>query len=79
MTYIAWFWLIRHYPASRLAALTFLSPLFGVLAGVVILDEPLTSALLLAMVLVAVGVYLVNRKPGSQAVRLAQQHPGEGV
>ncbi len=79
VTYITWFWLIRHYPASRLAALTFLTPLFGVLAGVVILDEPLTSALLVAMVLVAAGVYLVNRKPRSHAVRLAQQHPGEGV
>ena len=61
VTYLAWFWLIRHYPASKLASFTFLTPLFGVLAGWLILDEPLTFALLVAMILVAAGVYLVNR------------------
>ncbi len=61
ITYLAWFWLIRHYPAARLASFSFLAPLFGVLAGWWILDEPLTAGLLLAMVLVAVGIYLVNR------------------
>ncbi len=61
VTYLAWFWLVRHYPAPRLASFTFLTPLFGVLAGWWILDEPLTIALLVALILVAVGVYLVNR------------------
>lgn len=61
-TYLAWFWLIRHYPAAKLASFTFLTPLFGVFAGWFILDEPLTAALLVAVVLVAAGVYLVNRK-----------------
>jgi len=62
ITYLAWFWLIRHYPASKLASFTFLTPLFGVMAGWLILDEPLTTALLVAMLFVAAGVYLVNRK-----------------
>ena len=61
ITYLAWFWLIRHYPAARLASFSFLAPLFGVLAGWWILDEPVTAGLLLAMVLVAAGIYLVNR------------------
>ncbi len=61
VTYLAWFWLIRHYPASRLAAFTFLTPLFGVVAGGVLLKEPITTALLLALVLVGTGIYLVNR------------------
>ena len=60
-TYLAWFWLIRHYPAPKLASFTFLTPLFGVFAGWLILDEPLTPALVVALVLVAMGVYLVNR------------------
>ena len=60
-TYLAWFWLIRHYPAPKLASFTFLTPLFGVFAGWLILDEPLTPALVVALVLVAIGVYLVNR------------------
>jgi drug/metabolite transporter (DMT)-like permease len=61
ITYLAWFWLIRHYPPSRLASFTFLTPLFGVLAGGVLLNEPITRSLLMALVLVGVGIYLVNR------------------
>jgi len=61
VTYLAWFWLIRHYPAPKLASFTFLTPLFGVLAGWLVLEEPLTVALLVALLLVATGVYLVNR------------------
>lgn len=69
VTYLIWFWLIHHYPASRLASFTFLTPLFGVLAGGVLLDEPITRSLILALILVGVGIYLVNgpaRKPGSE-------------
>lgn len=61
VTYLAWFWLIRHYPAPRVASFTFTTPIFGVLAGWLILDESLTPSLLVAMVLVAAGIYLVNR------------------
>ena len=55
------FWLIRHYPATRLAAFTLLTPLFGLLAGVGLLHEPLTARLLIACAAVAVGIALVNR------------------
>ncbi|MEJ2719477.1 MAG: DMT family transporter, partial [Deltaproteobacteria bacterium] len=60
VTYLAWFWLIRHYPASRIASFTFLTPLFGVLAGGNLLREEITVWLLLALVLVGSGIYLVN-------------------
>ena len=43
VTYVAWFWLVRHYPAPKLASFTFVTPLFGVLAGALILDEPSLS------------------------------------
>ena len=62
ITYLAWFWLIRHYPAPRIASFTFFTPIFGVFAGWLILDEPLTIALLVALALVATGVWLVNRQ-----------------
>jgi len=62
ITYLAWFWLIRHYPASKIASFTFFTPIFGVFAGWLILDEPLTIALLVALALVATGVWLVNRQ-----------------
>lgn len=61
ITYIAWFWLVRYYPAARLSSFTFLTPLLGVIAGGVLLNEPISSALLLAVALVATGIYLVNR------------------
>ncbi len=61
ITYLAWFWLIRNYPPSRLASFTFLTPLFGVIAGGVLLSEPITGSLVLALVLVGTGIFLVNR------------------
>jgi drug/metabolite transporter (DMT)-like permease len=61
LTYLAWFWLLRRYPPSQLASFTFLTPLFGVMAGGLLLSEPMTGMLLLALVLVGSGIYLVNR------------------
>ncbi len=61
-SYLIWFWLVRHYPASRLASFTFLTPLFGVIFSALLLAEPITPYLVLALGLVAVGIYLVNRR-----------------
>jgi drug/metabolite transporter (DMT)-like permease len=71
-TFPTWFWLIRHYPAPRLASFTFITPILGVFAGWLVLDEPLTAALLIAMALVAVGIYLVNRRTGAPATGKTQ-------
>ena len=62
-SYLAWFWLIRHYPATRLASFSFLTPIFGVLAGGLFLDEPLTPAVWLALALVGTGIRVANRGP----------------
>jgi len=60
-SYLAWFWLIARYPAAQLSAFTFLTPLFGVAFGGLILAEPVSLGLLAALALVAGGIYLVNR------------------
>jgi drug/metabolite transporter (DMT)-like permease len=60
-SYIAWFWLVSRYAASRLAAFSFLTPVFGVAFGGLLLGEPVGPALLLAVALIAAGIYLVNR------------------
>ena len=60
-SYLLWFWLIRHYPATRLSAFTLLTPIFGLLAGALLLGEPVTSRLLVALTAVALGIYVVNR------------------
>jgi len=64
ITYFLWFWLIGNYPPSCLAAFTFLTPLCGVIAGGLLLNEPISSRLVLALVLVGTGIYLVNRPEG---------------
>jgi drug/metabolite transporter (DMT)-like permease len=69
ITYLAWFWLVRRYPASRLASFTFLTPLFGVLAGGILLNEPITNLLLLSLVLVGTGIYLVNRPVADRGLK----------
>ena len=61
-SYLAWFWLLTRYLAARLSVFTFLTPLFGVLAGVALLAEPLRAALLVGVALVGAGIYLVNRR-----------------
>jgi drug/metabolite transporter (DMT)-like permease len=61
-SYLAWFKLVTLYPAGRLMAFSFLTPLFGALFGGLILNEPLTAKLLAGIGLVGVGIYLVNRK-----------------
>jgi drug/metabolite transporter (DMT)-like permease len=61
-SYLAWFWLIRHYPATRLASFTMLTPVFGLVLGALLLAEPVTARLLFALATVAAGIVLVNRK-----------------
>jgi drug/metabolite transporter (DMT)-like permease len=61
-SYLAWFWLMRHYPATRIAAFTLLTPVAGLAFGVLLLNEPLTWRLLTALAAVAAGLVLVNRR-----------------
>ena len=60
-SYLMWFWLVRHYPATQVSAFTLLAPLFGLAAGVLLLQEPLTPRLVVAAVAVSAGLLLVNR------------------
>jgi drug/metabolite transporter (DMT)-like permease len=60
-SYLVWFWLIRHYPATRISAFTLLTPVFGLLAGVLLLGDRVTLRLVLALIAVSFGIALVNR------------------
>lgn len=62
-SYLTWFWLISSYPAGKLTAFSFLTPLFGLIAGGVLLGERISGAMVAAMLLVCFGIYLVNRRP----------------
>lgn len=61
VSYLVWFWLIARYPAGRLAAFSFLTPLFGVVAAAALLGEAVTPSLLLGLAGVGAGLLLVNR------------------
>lgn len=59
-SYLAWFWLIQAYPVSNVSAFTFFTPIFGILLGGLLLQEPLTARLLIGGGLVTGGMALVN-------------------
>jgi len=59
-SYLAWFWLLTRYRAAPLSVLSFLTPIFGVLSGVIFLSEPISGAFLAAALAVAAGIVLVN-------------------
>ena len=61
-SYLLWFWLIGHYPATRLASFTLLTPVFGLVLGALLLGETITTRLVIALLAVAAGIVLVNRK-----------------
>jgi drug/metabolite transporter (DMT)-like permease len=61
-SFLVWFWLIRHYPATRVSAFTFLTPVFGLAFGAALLGEQISVQLILALGGVAVGIWLVNRR-----------------
>jgi drug/metabolite transporter (DMT)-like permease len=60
-SYLVWFWLIHRHTVSRLAAFTFMTPLFGVILGGWVLKEPLSIWIWTGLACVAVGLYAVNR------------------
>ncbi|MEX3238234.1 DMT family transporter [Serratia quinivorans] len=60
ISYLIWFSLLRHYQASSLGILTFMTPIFGILAGVVILGEPLQIEFVLGSILIVLGLIVVS-------------------
>ncbi len=61
-TFVLWFWVLSIYPASDMASYAFLTPVLGVLLGVIFFAEPLTPNMIAALVLVGAGIYLVNQR-----------------
>ena len=70
-SYLAWMWMLRHYPATRISSFTFLTPLFALVFGVALLGEPLTLRLVAALAGVALGIVLVNRRAAAKQEAVA--------
>jgi drug/metabolite transporter (DMT)-like permease len=61
ITYAMWFWLLARYPAGQLTTFAFLTPVFGVALGGLVLGEPVSLNLFIALALVAFGIALVSQ------------------
>lgn len=55
-----WFWLLRHYLANGLGVFSFLTPVFGMIFGVIFLDESIEPNFIIGTVLVMCGVLIVT-------------------
>ena len=54
--------LLQKYSATRISVFSFLTPLFGISAAAIFREDPLSPWLFVSLVLVASGIYLVNRQ-----------------
>lgn len=59
-SFLAWVWLLRRYLASRLGVLSFMTPVFGIVLGIWLLDEPLEASFIAGSGLVLGGILLVS-------------------
>ncbi|MEY4344880.1 MAG: hypothetical protein RL032_712 [Pseudomonadota bacterium] len=59
-SFLVWFWLLRKYLASRLGVFSFLTPLFGIVFGALLLNEPIEASFLLGAIPVLMGIILVS-------------------
>ena len=55
-----WFWILHHGEASRVSAYFFLTPVFGLLLGALLLREPLAPLDGVALGVIALGLWLVT-------------------
>ena len=59
-SFLAWFWLLRNYLASRLGVFSFLTPLFGIAFGVCLLGEKIELNFVMGSALVLLGIVVVS-------------------
>jgi drug/metabolite transporter (DMT)-like permease len=62
-SYLVWFWLLRHYPATQVSSYVFLTPVIGVLVAALTLGEAIEARLWVALACIAAGIALVTRRP----------------
>jgi drug/metabolite transporter (DMT)-like permease len=61
LSYLTWFWLVTRYNATTLHTFTFLTPLFAMVFGTLLLNEQLGVEVMMATLLIATGIILVNK------------------
>jgi drug/metabolite transporter (DMT)-like permease len=74
--FVFWLWVMTVYPASSVAAFSFLTPVFGVFFGWLLLGERIGVSILGALALVAAGLWLINRPHRRRRQVLPPPDPG---
>jgi len=74
-SFLAWFWMLRTYLASRLGVFSFMTPLFGMVFGAWLLGEPMEAGFLMGAIPVLLGIVLVSAGPWlAQALQNRKSH-----
>lgn len=65
VAYSLWGILLKYNPISRVAVFGFMNPVIGVILSAIVLDEKDTLGVtsVIALILVCIGIYIVNRAP----------------
>ena len=67
--YFPWLYALKHESPTRVTVFLALNPVTAALLGWGLLGEPLAQSLLLALVLIALGLWLATRTPTAQESR----------
>ena len=73
-----WFSLLHRASLSQLNVFTFLTPIFGLIIGVLWFDESLFGLTLTGVALCLIGIYAVNRSPVTEPVVIAPDQSESG-
>ena len=60
--FIGWLWVMSKYSASSTSSFAFLTPIFGVLFGWLIMGDIIDLQIYLSLFLTCLGIYLINKK-----------------
>lgn len=61
--FVAWNKMLQKYGATALHSFVFIMPIAGVMLGGIVLEEPITFNIIIALLLVVSGIIVINFKP----------------
>ncbi|MEP5611414.1 MAG: DMT family transporter [Cyclobacteriaceae bacterium] len=73
IAFMLYFKLLERTSAGYVSMVTFLMPIYGVILGIIFLDEPITLWMLLGAISILSGISVVNRKPEKKTPAFGKQ------
>lgn len=61
--FVAWNGMLQRYGAANLHAFVFIMPIAGVVCSALVLHEPITPNLIVALVMIAAGILVIHQSP----------------